>query len=149
MDGVCQCSTAVWDRWARCDCSILHPKQNSLLFQLWRLLAPSRVSHSSTRPTLLLDLRTTSFIPSPEVSAVFTPPSCPPIIHPSCFLYAHQQAVFGLVSVASLPHCVPPDASDRTRCLLMASSRNPATFSLSSCEDKIKKQPLQLFPSTE
>ena len=31
------------------------------------------------------------------------------------------------------PHCVLPDVSARTRCRLMASSRNPATFSLSSC----------------
>lgn len=30
------------------------------------------------------------------------------------------------------PHCVLPQASVRTRCRLMASSRNPATFSLSS-----------------
>lgn len=30
------------------------------------------------------------------------------------------------------PHCVLPETSARTRCRLMASSRNPATFSLSS-----------------
>lgn len=34
--------------------------------------------------------------------------------------------------VGTPPHCVLPEASARTRCCLMAFSRNPATFSLSS-----------------
>lgn len=36
----------------------------------------------------------------------------------------------------SAHHCVLPLANARTRCRLMASSRNPATFSLSSCRLK-------------
>lgn len=39
----------------------------------------------------------------------------------------------GPAAVMTPPHCAPPEASARTRCRLMASSRNPATFSLSSC----------------
>lgn len=38
----------------------------------------------------------------------------------------------GPAAVVTPPHCALPEASARTRCRLMASSRNPATFSLSS-----------------
>ncbi|TNN60521.1 hypothetical protein EYF80_029244 [Liparis tanakae] len=46
----------------------------------------------------------------------------------------------GPAAVVAPPHCVLPEASARTRCRQMASSRNPATFSLSSCTRHLKKR---------
>lgn len=45
----------------------------------------------------------------------------------------------GLDIAMTTPQSAPPEASARTRCRLMASSRNPATFSLSSYAFNRKK----------
>lgn len=120
----------------RCDGSI----------QLWLLLPPSSVSHWPTWHSCLLYLppSSSSFLFTSRVRclhSIFLPPCCPSV---SLRSGVHQQPPSGQVTVANPPHYVPPEASDRTRCLLIASSRNPATFSLSSCKEKRKRLHLEL-----
>lgn len=54
----------------------------------------------------------------------------------------------GLGPVQNSTHCATADTSPRTRCRLMASSRKPATLSLSSCrhhEDNKRQKSLRIF----
>lgn len=102
--------------------------------QLWRFLLLSQMIYCMSRPNVLLFL-SPFYSQLGQRSAFFYNPavwSCP---LPSSFLDPPGQRpapLCGPVPVVTTPHCVLPQAIDRTRCRLMASSRNPATFSLSS-----------------
>lgn len=133
--GVCQSSTALWGRWSQ-PCSLRSSNQRRLRFL-------SQHQHSSSFSLGLFRLSIHLYL-SPFLSPAGSAPSAPSV--PDCvILPAALLLSFSIYVVDApgpsvrasrchdpLPHCVLPEASARTRCRLIASSRNPATFSMSS-----------------
>lgn len=135
--GVCQSSTALWDCWTQSWC--LWPSNQRCL---WLLSQFPRVSSFSlgwfTDCQGPASFCICPFFLSPAGSApiALSVPGC--VIPPAALSLfdpcgQRRAPLSGPAAVVTPPHCVLPEASARTRCRLMASSRNPATFSLSSC----------------
>lgn len=130
--GVCQSSTALWDCWTQPWC-LWSSNQRCLRFRshCWRFLL-SGMDYWLSMPSVLLYM--SFFIPCwalCSLSFQLCDPACCPL--PFLILVVNARApLSGPAAVVSPPHCALSEASARTRCLLMASSRYPATFSLSS-----------------
>lgn len=142
--GVCQSSTALWECWNTAMMPpVLQPEAP------WAPLSVLAFSPSVWDDLLTVKgQRPSVFVPvlSPAMWAPSTPlcsQLCDPSPLPSPFLHPCGQRpgphCLGLLLSWPPPHCVLPEASARTRCRLMASSRNPATFSLSSYTQQTKE----------
>lgn len=142
--GVSQSSAALWECW---NTAVTLP------VLLTRGVLGLSLSVLVSSPYVWDDLLTVKgqrpsvFVPvlSPDTWAPLPLPSVP-----SCLIllaalslspsvWSKPWARLGLLLSWPPPHCVLPEASARTRCRLMASSKNPATFSLSSYTEQIKE----------
>lgn len=137
--GICQSSTALWDCWTQPWC-LWSSNQRSLRFlsQSWHFHLMSKMIYWLSRPSILLYLS-----PYPQLGLFPLLPavwSCPlPSPFPRFEWSTPQAPLSGPAAVVTPPHCVLPAASALTRCRLIASSRNPATFSPSSCSGHTTK----------
>lgn len=130
--GGCQSSTALWGRWAQPRCLRLSKQSSAQVLLSWGV------------PLFLLGSPPYFEIPQLDQlsSLSLFPWFC--LLLSSCIDPRHQQWGPSLQATQSGPdprpthHCVLPLANARTLCRLIASSRNPATFSLSSCRLKKK-----------
>lgn len=141
-----QPSTVLWDRWAQPRCLRLSEQTRAQFLLSWGVPLFLLGSFSASSP--YFEISQLAQLSSLSLFPWFCPLLSPVLTH-AINNGAHLSRRPSLGQTPPPPHthhCVLPLANARTLCRLIASSRNPATFSLSSCKWKKKSKP-RLHPS--